>query len=853
MAIPVIQASFAGGELAPALWARVDQAKYHVGAKTLRNFFVHPSGGASNRPGTKFVGRVKDGAHPVRLIPFQFSTVQTYVLEFGHHYLRVVMNGGHVLEPTVAVTAIALASPCVVTAPGHGYANGDEVFLAGIGGGLTGERFRVAAATASTFQLLTLDGVAVDATEFGAYAGGGTAARVYTLATPYDGADLARLKYTQSADVMTLCHPSYPPTDLSRTQHWLWTLSTVAFRAAIAAPNGTSATAHGGGSQYYAYVVTAVTDAPSEESLPSVAAGCQNAALNQNTGVINTIGWSPVNGASRYHVYKGPIGTTGPVPAGAVYGYIGSTTGISFDDANIEADATQTPPQGQNPFATRPIDTVTVTASGSGYTNPSLTVSDPTGAGAVLVAATSGGAIASVYVQNGGAGYTNPTVVISDSAGTGAVLSATVATDDNYPGCVGYYQQRKVFAGSSIEPESIWMTQPGNFRNMDFSAPTRDDDSITLTIAAQQVNAIKNLVSVNALLVLTESGAFKISAGSQTGVLTPSATIVTPQSYNGCADLPPLVIESDILYVQAKGSTVRDLSYNFYADLYTGNDITVLSPHLFFGHRLVDWCWAEEPFKLVWAVRDDGALLSLTYLKNQDVMAWCRHDTQGAFLSVASVSEGMENAVYFVVSRTIPGVNGGQPVVTVERLASRNLLTGGDADIAKAWFVDCGLQYAGAPASRISGLGHLEGATVAILADGGVSPPQTVTGGAVTLSHPASVVTVGLPYVAELRSLDIEAGDPTLQGRRKKISAVTVRLENSRGISIGHDEDTLTPVKERSTEGYSQATALRTGDERMVLPPLWDCHGSILIRQDSPLPCTVLAVIPELWAGDAPG
>ena len=798
MAQSLIQPSFAAGELAPALAARVDLAKYHVGAKTLRNLFVHTAGGVSNRPGTLFVGRCKDSAHPVRLIPFQFSTVQTYVLEFGHLYMRVVMDGGHVLEPALAVSGMSQTDPCALTVPDHGYSDGDEVFVGGLPS-LPNGRCLVAGATASAFQLLTLDGAPIDATGFPAYAGGATVARVFTLATPYAGTDLALLKYTQSADVLTLCHPSYPPMDLNRTQHWVWTLVPITFQPQVAAPSGVSATPKVGGSPtwYYSYVVTALVDDTGEESRGSAAADCTNAPLNQDTGIVNTIAWSAVAGASRYCVYKAPVGMSGPIPAGAIYGFIGSTTGTSFDDANIAPDTTQTPPQAQNPFAGTPIASVTVANSGSGYTTPTLTVGDPTGSGAVLVPAVASGVITGVYVQNGGANYSQPTVTVTDSTGSGAVLTAAVASGVCYPGCATYYQERKVFAGSATLPETVWMTRPGNYANMDVSIPSRDDDSITVTVAAQQVNAVRNLVSVNALLVLTASAAFKISGGSQSDAVTPSQVVVTPQCYNGCADVPPLVIDYDILYVQAKGSIVRDLSYNFYADIYTGSDMTVMSSHLFFGHQIQEWCWAEQPYKLVWAVRDDGILLCLTYLRSQDIYAWTRHDTQGLFVSVASVSEGDEDAVYVAVSRTIPGVNGGQPVQYVERLASRDFLADGVPDVTQAWFVDCGLRYSGTPAATVTGLSHLEGARVAILADGNVQPPQVVAGGAVTIQHPASTITVGLPYSADLQTLDIDAGEPTIQGKRKKISAVTLRLENTRGLKVGPDQDRLVAIKER--------------------------------------------------------
>ncbi len=789
----VIQPSFGKGELSPSLYARTDLAAYHVGAKRLRNCFVLPQGGASNRPGTMFVGRCKDSAHPVRLIPFQFSTVQTYVLEFGHLYMRVVMDGGYVLEPSFAVTGISQADPGVVTAPGHDYADGDQVFIAGVVGmtqinSTPGRQYLVTNSNpaAGTFSLTDLDGNAVNTAAFGAYTAAGMVARVYTLTTPYAGSDLTLLKFTQSDDVLTLCHASYAPMDLNRLQHWQWTLAPITFQPQIAAPAGVSAAPGGSGSWNFAYVVTSETDVPPEESLGSAVATCTGAQLNQNTGVQNTVSWSAVAGAVRYRIYKANA-STAAILSGAMFGYIGEATGTSFADLNMAPDFSQTPPQGQDPFA------------------------------------------------NG-----------------------------NNPGVVTYYEQRKVFGASSSQPQSIWMTQPGNYVNMDTSNPSQDGDAITLTIAAQQVNAIKYFVPMADLLVMTSGGAWRVSAGASANVLTPTQTVVTPQTYEGCADLPPIVVNYDVLYVQALGASVRDLAYNFYASVYTGTDLSVLSHHLFFGFQLKEWAHAAEPWKLVWVVRNDGKMLLLTYLKEQDIGAWTWADSPGdsgadQFMSVASIVEGTEDAVYVVVQRTIPGVNGGNPVQYVERVASRNFINpalGYQYDVTQAWFVDCGLQYnasSGPATTAVSGLDHLDGCTVSILADGNVLPQQVVADGTVTLSRAAQTITIGLPYVAQVQTLDLDVsvGAGTIQGKRKGISAVTVRTENTRGLQVGPNATTLRAVKEFTPAlGWGQPPALTTGDERIELDPLWQTDGSVWIEQDYPLPMTILGVIPEVHIGD---
>ncbi len=998
MAVNFIQPTFASGEICPNLYARVDLAKYHAAAKLLRNFFVLPQGGAANRAGLMFVGRGKNSLastgcptnpstglpYAAHVIPFQFNLLQAYVLEFGHLYMRVIMNGGYVLETPVnntsgiPITGMTNANPGVITvnyaaanyptSEAYGpFNNGDQVFIAGTGTALDstpGRQYLVANATSSTFTLTDLDGNVINTTNYGSITGSTpTVARVFTLATPYAGTDVQLIKWTQSADTLTLCHPSYPPQDLTRTQHWIWTLTQIAFSPVIAPPTSVTATADtSGGTQWnYAYVVTAISAAPPDESFQSPIALLTGPQLNSSTGAFNSISWTPITGAVMYRVYKANPVTHEAVPSGTMFGYIGTTTGTTFVDVEIAPDFTQTPPQGTDPFNSGPIGAVGIDNGGSGYDpNTTLTVTDMSGTGAILSPTISGGVITAVAVVQPGQNYQNPTIQIGNTgsgavghinvhygtgfdptvitatvtshgqnyygkvsvtasgagtgctftaviangsirsvtvkghptgyvngealvftqlSGTGAAFDISVNPSGNYPGCATYFQQRKTFAGSSQQPQTLWMTRPADFKNMDVSNPSQASDAIVATIAATQVNAIKWLIPMNNLVMLSSGGAWLLIGGptiTSPQAVTPSNTVVIPQNYIGCADLMPLVINYDILYVQAKGSIVRDLAYNFWVNVYTGNDISVLSSHLFFGHNLVRWCYAEQPFYQVWAVRDDGILLSLTYLKEQDVNAWAHHDSFGnsgtdKFLSVASIPEqqiaGLNvDSVYFVLQRTIPGINGGQPVQYIERMNCRNYLTNGVADVTKAWFVDCGLQYTGNPVSAggngggavstVSGLDHLNGATVSILADGSVSPQQVVVGGSITLPYPATMITVGLPYQSQLQTLCMEPEGMAMQVQdyRKKISAVAVRVADTRGLKVGPNFGDLTEIKERSAlVSMGSAIPLFTGDERVVIDNEYLVDDDVCIEQDNPLPCTILGVIPEVSIGDSPG
>lgn len=831
----VIQPSFAAGELSPTLFARVDLAKYRIGLSECYNFFVDYRGGVSNRPGTIYISHAYSNGN-IKLIPFQFNVLQTYVLEFGHLYMRVIKDGGYVLEPSQDITGINTTNDLIITKVGHGYVTGDWVYVSGVGGAvrLNDMIFSVEKITNDTFRLRSLTYAALDYTRYAPWTGGGTVARIYKIATPWPDSAVPDLRFTQSADTMTLVHPLYQPYDLTRTAHNNWQLSLVSFAATLSRPATPVGTPTSAGAITYSYVVTAVDD-DGNESLPSEH-GLVASAVNMSAtaGSIN-LSWAAVANAAKYNVYKAQSAVNLAIPSGTSHGYIGTTYAPSFIDSNITPDFAVTPPLHSNPFASRTITSVVVNNGGSSVpTSATLTVTDTQGTGAVLLPVINPvtQVLERVIVLNGGENYVAP--IVSISAGTGVVMTATVGPAAGvFPEVVGYFQQRKVYANSLNDPQRFWMSRPGLFSNFDKSSPIKDDDMITGVLASQQVNNIKHMVAMpSGLIMLTGGGAWQISGGSSGAALSPRSITANPQAYNGVSNVPPIVVNSDILYVQSVGSIVRDLVYNFFANVYTGNDITVLSNHLFFNQNIRSWAYAEEPFKVVWACRDDGHLLSLTFLKEQDVYGWGHHETRGEFREACSIVEGDENRVYFVVRRN--GIN------MIEQLASRKF-----TDVTDAWFVDSGVSYAGAETTEVVGLDHLEGQTVSILADGNVAPQKTVTGGRVTIPHAASRIIVGLPYEYRGATLAIES-EPTLQGRMKKISAVTLRVDRTRGLRVGHSYTEAKEFKERSSEPYGEPIPLMSKDMRMGMGPNWDEYGRIYWIGDQPLPATVLGVIPEV-------
>lgn len=935
----IIQPSFSSGELSPALYGRVDLAKYKTGVARMRNFFVDYRGGASTRPGTMFVGQAKDSTRPVELIPFQFSTLNAFVLEFGHLYMRVILNGAYVTEGPKSVLGITNASPGVFNVFAHGYSTGDSVYIAG-GLGLTQFNARTLLVTVldgGHFSLSDLSGVPLDTTGDPSYLGGATVARIYTLVTPYIAEDLNLLKYTQSASIMTLTHPKYPQAELTQLGSVNWTITPITFTAGIARPStptititvdstftGPAAVSESN----YAYKVTAWND--NEESLPSPPGVLSSAPnISRFAGTVK-VRWDPIPGALYYFVYKAMIQTNTPSPPGASLGFAGIAYGLEFNDGNIVPDFTVQPPQHKNPFALGTITDYVINSGGSGYTASSFaTVADPTGSGASLTPIVQGGSVVGFIILNGGHDYTSPT--ISVSIGTGFVGSLIVGpTSGTFPSCATYFQQRLMYANSLNQPQTIWGTKPGAFHNMDITNPVGPGDALNITLASREVNAIRNMVAMpGGLVVFTVGGVWQITgalgASGVAAAVTPLNVIAVPQAYYGSSEIIPIPINYNILYVQQLGAVVRELQYDFYVSIYTSQDITVYSSHLLENHQIKRWAYASDPFKVIWIVREDGMMLSLTYMKEQELVGWARHDTFGRFKSVCSIPEGNNSAVYVVVSRLVRG----KFVQYIERMARREFPNG----VEDAWCVDCGLQLSltsinatlsvsaasgitvitaddtvfsmgmigsvlrcgggigtvtrfisetqlevnltqditaefmdqnggfpypfesgdwtlTAPITSISGLWHLEGLIVSIFVDGSVQPSQKVIGGKVTLLQAGTRITIGLGYTAQLQTLRLDTGDPTVQGKRKKISAVTIRQENSRGLSLGVDFDDLVPQKERSSEPYGVPVKLITGDVRTIIPNAYTDTGQVAVEQNFPLPATVLAVIPEVIMGD---
>lgn len=457
-----------------------------------------------------------------------------------------------------------------------------------------------------------------------------------------------------------------------------------------------------------------------------------------------------------------------------------------------------------------------------------------------------------ITIQSIGGDYTGHVLIteyISPKVVKGTVKKQLASTDETrdfafaawdgkkgYPSATGFYEDRLVFAGSKGFPQTFWTSKTGDYYNFGTSIPFADDDGITATLNGGQMNGIKAIIAFGEMLLLTAGGEFKVSGGGK--ALSGSNVLSQPQEYRGVSDVNPVTIGSRIIYVQHQGNIIRDLAYSYDVDKYTGDDLNLLASHLFEGHKIISMTYQQIPNSIVWCVRDDGLLLGLTYIKEQDIYAWHQHTTAGGkFVSVCNIGGSTEDKLYAVVER------GGQ--YYVEIMESRDKST----NVEDQFFVDSGITYEGEPTDEISGLEHLEGYTVAILADGNVLPQQTVENGKVVLGNKYKKVHVGLPIDAEIKTLPIDfiAQDGTYLSRKKRIASFIAMLKDSRGGVYGMRDDALDEIKWRSNEAYGEPIALKTEKVKFVVKSAsWSETQQVIIKQPDPLPMTVLSLIPEI-------
>ena len=441
----------------------------------------------------------------------------------------------------------------------------------------------------------------------------------------------------------------------------------------------------------------------------------------------------------------------------------------------------------------------------------------------------------------------------SASGTTGWRLGAFSATT-GYPSLVTFFEQRLIWGATQDLPQTVFFSKSADFET--YSPTTRtgtvaDDNGFVYTVGSDQVNTIRWLVSANTLSLGTEGGEFTMRTGSGANPITPTNAKAVRQSNFGSSKVTPILVGSKSLFVQRAKRKLREYAYQFENDAYTAADLTILAEHIT-ESGIKELAYQQEPHSLLWGVLENGNLISCTYDRPQDVVGWANHSlggTDAKVENVAVIPSSTQDNLFIVVSRTIGGVTKRYIEYITKGLSDTA------TDTKQATFLDSMLTYDGSPVTTVSNLEHLNGQTVGILVDGAVHTSQVVANGSVSLNYSGSVVQVGLKFTSTLETLDIEAGSPdgTAQGKLKRFSTVIFRLFKTVGFDFGSNDNDKMPKKpfRKGEDKMGNAVSLFTGDKKVDFPLSDNENGCIILKQEQPLPLTLIAIMPQLTVNRA--
>ena len=831
--------SFTSGELSPRLDGRIDLEKYFSGTKTLENMVIHPHGGASRRPGTKFISEVKTSANTTRLIPFEFSTTQTYIMEFGNEYIRFFKDNGIITEAAKTISGITKADPGVVTASSHGYSNGDYVIISSVVGmtELNGRQFKVAGVTTNTFQLQDMDGNNFDTSSLTTYASAGSAFKIYQITSPYTTAQLFDIKFAQSADVMYLVHPDVDIRKLTRTGHTSWTLATVSISGSPSPGLSGSDDRPSSVTFFEQRLVFAGTNNNPQSLWFSKAGAYENftTGTNATDAMIYTIASNQVNAirfmSNQTELLIGTTGgefiaTSGTNSEPITPTNIQITRQTNYGAANVDAIQIANVTMFLQ-RAKRKVREMVYNYEVDGFIAPDMTI--------LAEHITEGGLTSFAYQQE-------PDSILWATRADGTLLGLTYQRNEKV---VGWH--RHILGGFSDSGKSIVRS----FKSFTANSTNVSTTNNTITISSHgfstgdpvyyftESNAIGGITTdLLYFAIATDSNTLKLATTSANATAGTAVDLTTaPGSDTTQYIVKGVNLATNVVYSASHGLATGD---HFYYEL-GGTGLNNITDKQKYFVKKID----KNQFKIA-ADRKIKTFVDLTYDFTVTTARTDKILLDAVVESVAVIpSDQDEYQLYLLVKRYVNG----STRRFVEFLTNFEF---GEAQ-DNAFFVDSGLTYDDVPTSTISGLVHLEGETVSILADGATHADKTVSGGNITLDRTAQKVHVGLNYNSILQTLRIEAGSQqgVAQSKIKRINEITVRLHKTLGVEVGGDLDNMENIPFRSSAAIMGSPIdLFSGDKKIELRDDYNTDGHVFVRQSQPLPLTVLSIYPEITVYD---
>jgi len=741
-----LYSDWTGGELSQRLVGRSDIPIYKKGAHELTNVLIWAHGGITKRPGTYYKSTALDSTKPVRLIPFEYSTTQAYVIELGNYTARFYRNSGIILDGAVP----------------------------------------------------------------------------YEIVTPWAAEDLPLLRFVQSADVLFVVHPDYPPKQLTRTGHTSWTIEDHEFEnGPFLEKNTTSITVNPTATTGYVGLTASVGifDSTHVGSLwkieDNLTEETSASGSNQYTDAIQVDAGEDII-AQINGTWVGSATLQRSLDVGLTwldYNTFTINTAVSFTEAQDEVFYRLGIKIGDYTSGTAELALIKMREYGIMKIeefNTSTNVS-----GTVQRAFPTADATTNWY-------------------------EGTWSSLNGYPETVAFFEQRLIFGGNWYRPQTVWGSRVDDYIDFD-EGIGNDDDSYSFTLVSNDVNAIRWMTAVDTLRIGTVGGEWRF--GNRDSATTPTNVNVKKYTTEGSAAIQGQLIGNSVLFVQRGSNKLRAMIYDLRQDTYLTPEITLKAEHMLKDTGgVIDMTYASQPDPIIWMVTEDGTLVACTYDQGNGITAFHEHETDGYFESVTSIAGSNRDEVWVVVKRTIDGSD----VRYVEQFQTTDW-----TDQDDAIYLDSCLTYQGAASTTISGLEHLEGEEVYIITDGATHAPQTVAGGEVNLNWASDKTHVGLRYTSNAVTMPIvppvEAG--TSMGKRKKAFKLTVNFYKTNYCKIGAYGDTLDEIPFRTTnDEMDRRVPLYTETREQAFPHGYVRDLKIHIQSDLPLPFSVSGLGPMTGA-----
>jgi len=839
------QTNFTGGIFSPLMEGRTDFEKYANAVKRGENFIIWPHGPAQLRPGTKYIATVKDSSDTTILLPFEFSVTQAYIIEAGDQYFRFykdqaqITSGGLPYEisndyVTADIDEVKYTQSADVLYLFHGdyptaklTRTGHTAWtIADINwkpGAMTVQAIQPAATL--TLSAVTGSGITVTAGAAVFQTGdvgrqiesgigllsitGFTSTTVLTADVIDDFSSVGPIA-SGSWDLKGSPNGSLLP-DIQEPVGAICTLTASEDEAALAD------------------ILTAMLDGTNKW----IASGSGTNEYYYNVALAAKPSSVRIDGTT---IIEGSVGTLGI----SQWDY-GDNDAIGGDRVYIRLSDGADP---DSKYATEGANYIQYVDS---TTSKDLFRSTDVGKFVLIH-----GGVVKINT------YTSATQVsgeiLKELSSTDASLSWTLESEtwnatNGYPSCGTFFEDRLTVAGSPEFPETVWGSVVGDYEN--HTPGVDDSDAYQFSLAGRKVNVIRWIEPREYLMLGTVGTVFRLGPEDTGDPLTPLNVVAKDIKVPGVQDLLPIDVPGATLYTQRHGKKIRELTYKFEigeSGGFVAPDLTLLAENLFKDSTIVSKAYQEEPIPMLWIALADGSLLSLTYLRDENIVAVMDHPMDNGLVKSLAVIPGTGyDELWMIVERTINGSTV-KYVEMMEEIFKDSASTYASNSGLNAFFVDSGITYNGAATKTITGLDHLEGETVAVLADGAYAGTFVVSGGSITLNVAASIVHAGLPFTGTIQTLKPHAdlADGTAQGRQAQVVDMIVRVKDSGPFKVGRDESNLDTIQDPEiTQTLGGSYPLFTGDLRCNFEGQIDRDISIYIVQDKPMPLTLVSIYPE--------